>query len=98
MLYWKAPWLYRAYPTKEFMESARPCGIYVKSQGTGKTIEAADKLFLSETHGSVKRALLVRDWHPATRIGSRRVSIRARSEPGIKGAWNMESYTVDTGA
>lgn len=51
MLYWKEPWLDCAYQTKEFMEFARPCGIYVKSQGTGKTIEAADKLFLSETHG-----------------------------------------------
>lgn len=46
----------------------------------------------------MKKALLVGDSQPATRIGSRRVSIRARNKPGIKGAWNMESYTVDNGA
>jgi hypothetical protein len=33
-----------------------------------------------------------------TRIGWRGITIRARNKPGIKGAWNMESYTVDNGA
>lgn len=46
----------------------------------------------------MKKALLVGDSQPVTRIGWRGITIRARNKPGIKGAWNMESYTVDNGA